>query len=534
MTWRRTVASAFTGFALLLGGMVSASSTAAAPTFSDVPSGTPFAQEIEWLASQAISTGYADGTFRPHQPITRDAMAAFMYRLAGKPAFTPPARSPFRDVTPRTQFYKEITWLAKTGISTGYADGTYRPFEPVKRDAMAAFMYRLAGKPTFTAPRWSPFTDISPSSKFYKEMTWLAQTGISRGWSSNNTYRPLSNITRDAMAAFMYRLDRQIEEGGSGEGVVSRNGTSVVVGDGTPASCTSAAVASAVLGGGDVSFDCGPAALTIQLNQTLMTCNTHNCEHPWRGGDPVAALTVDGGGVITLSGGGSRGIFYANSCEETFGWLSSSCQNETTPHVTFRNIGFTDGNATVSPAGVDTLPGGGGGGAIAMRGGTLTVQDAWFTSNRCMTAHSDAGGGAIRATGVGGGVTISNSRFSDNRCANGGAVSSLQSRMSIADSTFTGNVATGQGASDGRGGNGGAVYFDGTNQNVTIARSTITSNMAPEGGPAVFYVSNNPTGSLTIQDSTLTGNTGQSFYTSPYRSIFFKGNTLTVSGGDVT
>src|SRR5699024_2402869 len=120
-----------------------ATSATAAPAFSDVPRDSQFVKEIEWLANKGISTGYADGTFRPHLPITRDAMAAFMYRLAGEPAFTAPSKSPFRDVTPRTKFYKEITWLASTGISTGYADNTYRPFEAVKRDAMAAFMYRL-------------------------------------------------------------------------------------------------------------------------------------------------------------------------------------------------------------------------------------------------------------------------------------------------------------------------------------------------------------------------------------------------------
>ncbi len=76
-------------------------------------------------------------------------MAAFMYRLAGEPEFDPPTVSPFTDVTPTTQFYKEITWLASEKISTGWteADGTrtFRPANSVARDAMAAFMYRLAG-----------------------------------------------------------------------------------------------------------------------------------------------------------------------------------------------------------------------------------------------------------------------------------------------------------------------------------------------------------------------------------------------------
>jgi hypothetical protein len=73
-------------------------------------------------------------------------MAAFLYRFAGKPAFTPPAVSPFSDVTPSTPFYKEITWLASTGITGGFSDGTFRPLGTVKRDAMAAFLFRFDGK----------------------------------------------------------------------------------------------------------------------------------------------------------------------------------------------------------------------------------------------------------------------------------------------------------------------------------------------------------------------------------------------------
>ncbi len=351
--------------------------------------------------------------------------------------------------------------------------------------------------------------------------------------SGTVTVVPAQDASEEAAQAGSSGGSSGATNSGGGAGTVTRTGTSVVVGDGTVASCTSAALAEAVRGGGDVSFNCGGSAVTIVVNETLKTCNTHNCAHPWKGGQPISHMTLDGGGLITLSGGGSRGIFYANTCQESFGWLSDNCQGQTVPHITFRNIGFTSGNASSAPAGVDTLPGGGGGGAIGMRGGKLTVQNAWFTSNRCMSAHSDAGGGAIRVTGVNGGATISNSRFTGNKCANGGAVSSLQTPLSISGSTFTDNTATGHGASSGKGGNGGAIYFDGTAQNVKISKSTITGNVAPEGGPAVFYVSNNGAGSLTIEGSSLTGNSGESFHTSPYRSIFFKGKSLNVSGGTV-
>jgi hypothetical protein len=133
-------------------------------------------------------------------------MAAFLYRFAGKPSFTPPAISPFTDVTPTTPFYKEITWLADTEITGGFSDGSFRPGQPVNRDAMAAFLYRFADKPSFTPPAVSPFTDLTPTTPFYKEITWLADTEITGGFS-DDTFRAGQAVNRDAMAAFLFRFD---------------------------------------------------------------------------------------------------------------------------------------------------------------------------------------------------------------------------------------------------------------------------------------------------------------------------------------
>jgi len=73
----------------------------------------------------------------------RDTMAAFLYRASGSPAFTPPARTPFRDVSTGSVFYTEIAWAESVGITNGWSDGTYRPTKPVLRDVMAAFVYRM-------------------------------------------------------------------------------------------------------------------------------------------------------------------------------------------------------------------------------------------------------------------------------------------------------------------------------------------------------------------------------------------------------
>lgn len=181
-------------------------------SFRDVPAGMQFATEINWMNSKGISTGWSDNTYRPLQPVARDAMSAFMYRLAGSPAYTAPTKSPFKDIVLGQQFYKEMSWLSATKVSTGWDDRTYRPLASVNRDAMAAFMYRLAGSPAYTPPKKSPFTDVPVSSQFYKEISWLAAQGISTGWQQPNgtrVYKPLEPVKRDAMAAFMYRLDQK-------------------------------------------------------------------------------------------------------------------------------------------------------------------------------------------------------------------------------------------------------------------------------------------------------------------------------------
>lgn len=197
---------------------ISAAVAAVASPFADVPKSMQFYDDMRWMAGAGISTGWteADGTstYRPLEPVKRDAMAAFMYRLAGSPDFTPPLASPFADVSTGSPFYREISWLAAEEISTGWVEGngtrTYRPLQPVNRDAMAAFMYRYAGSPDSTVPANSPFTDIAPTNQFYTEISWLASTGISTGWTGSNgtsTYRPLNAVKRDAMAAFMHRFD---------------------------------------------------------------------------------------------------------------------------------------------------------------------------------------------------------------------------------------------------------------------------------------------------------------------------------------
>ncbi|MBC9705811.1 MAG: S-layer homology domain-containing protein [Enterococcus sp.] len=174
--------------------------------------GTAFAKEIRWMRASGISNGWANDTYQPYSSIKRDAMAAFIYRMAGSPDYTPPTKSAFKDVPTNHVFYKEISWLASTGITTGWADGTFRPNDNVNRDSMAAFMYRygsmchISAVDNYQSPVSPKFKDTPKGITFYKEMSWMADAGISTGWD-DKTYRPFTAVTREQMAAFLSRLD---------------------------------------------------------------------------------------------------------------------------------------------------------------------------------------------------------------------------------------------------------------------------------------------------------------------------------------
>ena len=177
-------------------------------TFADVSPASTFGADIQWMYDSGISTGYVDSnnlrTYQPASAVSRRAMAAFLYRDAGSPSFTPPVTPSFTDVPTSEAFYKQIEWMKAEGISSGNANGTYAPDSPVSRQAMAAFLYRFAGSPIFSPPTTPSFSDVPSTSTFYKQIEWMKAEGISTG-NANGTYAPLNAVSRQAMAAFLHR-----------------------------------------------------------------------------------------------------------------------------------------------------------------------------------------------------------------------------------------------------------------------------------------------------------------------------------------
>ncbi|MDR0848347.1 MAG: S-layer homology domain-containing protein [Propionibacteriaceae bacterium] len=194
--------------------------------FTDVPANHTFASSICWVSAAGITVGTGNGsTYSPSNPVNRGSMAAFLYRLAGSPAWTPPAVSPFADVPTTHTFYKAITWLYEQGVTVGTTVGGkvyYYPANVVSRGSMSAFLYRIAGKPAWSKPAVSPFVDVPKSHTFYSSVTWLVDQKITAGVMVGGklTYQPGNVVNRGSMSAFMQRLTKTYLQCGPYPGAV--------------------------------------------------------------------------------------------------------------------------------------------------------------------------------------------------------------------------------------------------------------------------------------------------------------------------
>ena len=427
-----------------------------------------------------------------------------------------------------------IEAIAAAGITRGCnppLNDHFCPRDSVTRGQMAAFLVRALDLPATTE---TPFTDTT--GVFFDDINRLAAAGITRGCNppSNDRYCPNSPVTREQMATFLARgldlelLDPPPRPGpptGNPDGTapipqeagaVDTSNPDIVIGNGTPQSCTSQAVVDAVAQGGVIVFDCGPDPVTIEMLETAKVFN-----------DTGPEIVLDGRGKVTLSGRGQNRILYMNTCDPAQVWTTPHCQNQDHPQLTVQNLTFVDGNSK----GDDPD----GGGAIWVRGGRFKVVNSRFFNNVCDDVGPDVGGAAIRVFSQYQGlpVYIVNSTFGGgegygNVCSNGGGLSSIGVSYTVINSLFTHNLAIGNGANPAQGGtpgggSGGAIYNDGNTFTLTVIDTVIEDNHANEGGGAIFFVSNDRSGTLRIEDSILRRNPSDGFETRGYPGIFYLG-----------
>jgi hypothetical protein len=306
--------------------------------------------------------------------------------------------------------------------------------------------------------------------------------------------------------------DGEIDEGGCVDGTdcmlpaaPADTSGAFVIGDGTPAGCTEAALDGALADPSvaAITFDCGPDPHTIVITSEKVVDRD---------------LVVDGGGLVTLSGGGSTRIFK----------LASSFELET-PLLTLQFLDLVNGSTAHLP-GTDVSSGGG---AVFRLGGRLTIIDCGFFGNSGPSVGQDVAGGAVYSLGVGTTV-ISGSRFGDNSCSSGGAIGNLHNHLFLVNSEVRGNDATGTGGNPGNGGNGGGIYMDGVDQTFEICGSVISGNTANAHGGGVMRVSNNGVGPMTIDQTTVADNVVSSGSPSLAGGLYLQGLQTSITDSTIS
>lgn len=275
-----------------------------------------------------------------------------------------------------------------------------------------------------------------------------------------------------------------------------------VVGTGTPASCTEAALDAAIQKAGVITFNCGGAA-TIAITTEKAVSTTQD-------------TVLDGGGTITLDAGGKTRIFKMNSANFRATRTKFAIQ-----HIALANAKSTGTPIPQAPPpcsqGFDVD---GGGAAIYVRDGVLHVVDVTFTNGAGASPGPDVAGGGIYTLGSLETIVVG-SRFVGNSAANGGAVGSLNSDLKLVNNVFDANKATGTGANyidntckvnggeSGNGGNGGAVSIDGGSDGaLTVCGNVFTNNQAGALG-TLFRTPDNARQTSTIDQCTFDGNTAK-------------------------
>jgi hypothetical protein len=279
-----------------------------------------------------------------------------------------------------------------------------------------------------------------------------------------------------------------------------------VIGTGTPESVTEEAFITAVAQGGVITFNGGSKPFTLTLTKPAKVFN-----------DASQKVIIDGGGLVTISGGGKTRILYMNTCDQNQHWTTSHCDNQEFPQLTLQNITLADGNSTTETE-FD------GGGAVWVRGGRFKMVNCRFFNNVCASKGADVGGGAVRVFSQYNNLpvyavntTFGGAKGYGNSGSNGGAVSSIGVSWTFINCLLSYNVANGNGGNPAQsgspgGGSGGAIYNDGNTMTLTLLGTRIEQNTVNAYGSAVFFVTNDHSGSIRIDKSLIQLNSGGSWY----------------------
>ena len=174
--------------------------------FADVSGSDWFYNDVRYVYEKGIMDGTGADRFSPNAPLTRAMIVTILYRMDGSPAMS--GASDFKDVDSNKWFAKAVAWAAANGIVNGYGSGLFGPNDPVTREQLAAILYRYAVYGGMTAvtleENLGSFADTAQLSAYaIQAMNWAVGQGLINGSGSNLV--PKAQATRAQVAAIIHR-----------------------------------------------------------------------------------------------------------------------------------------------------------------------------------------------------------------------------------------------------------------------------------------------------------------------------------------
>ena len=184
----------------LPGNLVSAAP--ALPTqFSDVPAGAYYADAVQWAVENDVTKGVSETNFAPEDICNRGQVATFLWRAKGCPEPQTTA-NPFTDVSPTSAFYKAILWAAETGVTAGTSATTFSPGNPCTRAHVVTFLWRAQGKPAAAGD--SSLADAFPQGYYTDAVRWADAAGLLGG--TGEAFTPSALCPRADIVTYLYRV----------------------------------------------------------------------------------------------------------------------------------------------------------------------------------------------------------------------------------------------------------------------------------------------------------------------------------------
>lgn len=178
----------------------------AADRFADVKPTDWFADAVQYVCDQGMMNGMTKDAFSPNAPTSRGMLVTILYRLEEEPSVSAAA---FSDVAGGKYYAKAVAWASQNGLVNGFEDGSFRPDEPVTREQIAAILYRYTvykGGDVTAKADLSGFTDATQISKYAREpLAWAKAKGFIKGTDWGGVH-PGGYATRAETAAILMRF----------------------------------------------------------------------------------------------------------------------------------------------------------------------------------------------------------------------------------------------------------------------------------------------------------------------------------------